>query len=312
MTSAAHKSGADSRVTERLHTEALAAWARGEQDGATTLIRQAVEEAVDLEILNDLAVMLAQAGDEDGARAVLSTVLSIHPGRSDARENLAALGTQPRRAGNWRLSRTLGGPDPEMPERAFPGMPGAAVMREHTLRYAFTLDLVAGCRVLDLGCGTGYGSEILTWTAASVQGFDLWRPEVHEAPRWPGGAALTYGHDLCTGTLPTADVAVMFEVIEHLQDADEALRRAWRSVGAIIGSFPNPVFHGSHHNPYHVNDWPLDEFERRLAAAASARFAHIRISHFHQDYTNGSGGMILPGRDPDASYWIVVAQGVDG
>lgn len=293
-----------------LHADALKAWESGQREEATTLLRRAADEAVDVEILNDLAVMLADQGDTDGARAVLSTVLSVRPDLTDARENLAALGAPAASAdqGEWRQSRTLGGPDPAMPERAFPGMPAAAVMREHALRYSFTLDLVAGCEVLDLGCGTGYGSEMLTWTAASVRGFDLWEPNAHEVPRWPGGAVLNYGHDLCTGKLPEADVAVMFEVIEHLEDAPQALRTAWGSVHAIIGSFPNPVYHGSHHNPFHVNDWTLDEFEHELGNAAAERFSRVEMIHFHQDYINGSAGMILPGRDPEASYWVVIAK----
>jgi predicted TPR repeat methyltransferase len=30
--------------------------------------------------------------------------------------------------------------------------------------------------VLDLGCGTGYGTEMLSWTARRVRGFDRWEP----------------------------------------------------------------------------------------------------------------------------------------
>jgi hypothetical protein len=120
---------------------------------------------------------------------------------------------------------------------------------------------------------------------------------------------LTYGHDLCTDRLPVADVAVAFEVVEHLADAPQALRLAWRAVDTLVISFPNPVFHGSHHNPYHVNDWPLEQVEAEIAGAATVRFDGIELHHFRQDYRDGSGGMVLPGRDPDASYWIVVAVG---
>ncbi len=101
----------------------------------------------------------------------------------------------------------------------------------------------------------------------------------------------------------------MFEVMEHLADAPAALRRTWAAVDMLICSFPNPVFHGSHHNPYHVNDWPLDRVEREVAEAASGRFEGVTLAHWRQDYRDGTQGMILPGRDPEASYWIIVARG---
>ena len=80
----------------------------------------------------------------------------------------------------------------------------------------------------------------------------------------PASRELNYGHDLCKHPLPPADLAVMFEVIEHLPDAPRALAIAFGAVGEIVGSFPNPVYHGSWMNQYHVNDWPLEQFEREL------------------------------------------------
>jgi ubiquinone/menaquinone biosynthesis C-methylase UbiE len=279
-----------------LHVRAREAWGAGDTAKAFDLLRQAVAKSVDLELLNDFGVAALERLGVDAARAVLGAVLAVDPERADATQNLAVL--------DWRSSETLGGPDARMPERAFPGMPNGKVMAEHARRYAFALDHVQGARVLDLGCGTGYGSELLTWGAASVQGFDLWQPAAYEAPSWPGGAQLTWGHDLCSDPLPAADVAVAFEVLEHLADAPAALRLAWNAASRLVVSFPNPVYHGSHHNPYHVNDWPLDEVERQLRAAAP--FAHVELDHYHQ----GADGLIRPGRDPEASYWLVVAHGV--
>ena len=209
------------------------------------------------------------------------------------------------RGAEWRASETLGGPDATMPERAFPGMIYGNVMQEHAFRYAWALKHVDGLRALDLGCGTAYGSEMLTWTAATVDGFDLWEPGDSETPSWPGGATLHYGHDLCVDPLPEADVAVMFEVVEHLADAPAALRRAWQSASTLVISFPNPTYHGSHHNPYHVNDWTLDEVEEKLRETAAVRFSTVEFTHAHQL----GDGLIRDGRDPASSYWLVVAAG---
>jgi ubiquinone/menaquinone biosynthesis C-methylase UbiE len=281
-----------------LHARAREAWSAGDTTGAFELLRRAVAASIDLELMNDFGVAALNALGAPAAREILAAVLAIDPERADAAQNLAILT-------DWRASETLGGPDAEMPERAFPGMPHGKVMADHAKRYSFALEVVQGRRVLDLGCGTGYGSEMLTWTATSVQGFDLWQPDVHELPVWPGGAELNWGHDLCKHTLPKADAAVAFEVLEHLADAPAALKFAWEAAPLLVVSFPNPTYHGSHHNPYHVNDWSLDVVEQELRSAAAGRFGQVELAHYHQDGT----GAILPGRDPQASYWLLVARG---
>jgi 2-polyprenyl-3-methyl-5-hydroxy-6-metoxy-1,4-benzoquinol methylase len=297
--------------------QALAALEDGRTAEAREWLRQAVAESTELEWLNDLAVLTHQLGRSEEAEALLHAALAIDPERTDAADNLAALAEaagqladgQARADARWRRSRTLGGPDPGMYERAFPGMPRPDIISEHTSRYAYALSLIGGKHVLDLGCGTGYGSEMLSWSAASVRGFDLWQPGADEHPRWPGVAALNYGHDLCKHPLPPADVAVMFEVIEHLPDAPRALAIAFGAVGEIVGSFPNPVYHGSWMNQYHVNDWTLEQFEQELdsAARASGRFSGVELTHHHQAVRSP---LLQPGRDPESSYWVVHARGV--
>lgn len=271
-------------------------------------LRRTLQDAVDLEQLNDLGVLAYQLERPDEAEALLRAALAIDPEREDAAENLAALSALSAGA-DWRRSQTLGGPDPGMYERAFPGMPRPDIISEHTSRYAYALCLVGGKQVLDLGCGTGYGSEMLSWSAASVRGFDLWQPGPDEHPRWPGVAALNYGHDLCKHPLPPGDIAVMFEVIEHLPDAPHALAIAFGAVGEIVGSFPNPVYHGSWMNQYHVNDWTLEQFEQELdaAARASGRFSGVELTHHHQAVRSP---LLQPGRDPESSYWVVHARGI--
>jgi methyltransferase family protein len=289
-------------------TEAHAAIDAGDPDRAASLLRKILSGTVDTEVLNDLAVVEHMRGDAAQAEALLRTALAIDPDDADANANLADLlgGARPGRAATWRASDSLGGPDSSMPERAFPGMPHTSVMAEHAARYAFAMQFVGGLRVLDLGCGTGYGSEMLTWVAGSVRGFDLWRPAPHERPAWPGGAELTYGHDLCSDPLPPADAAVAFEVVEHLADAPAMLRATFAAAPALVTSFPNPKWHGSHHNPHHVNDWTLDEFEGHLAQAAPGGRA-ITVQHYWQ----ASDGGVVAGRDPDASYWILTAAVTD-
>lgn len=290
-----------------LHAAAVAAIGEGRVEEGREQLLALVRDQLDVEHVNDLAVASQMTGRLDEADALLKAAQAVAGDHPDVTENLAVLADlRAERTRAWRGVEGVGGTDSRMWERAFPGMPNHSTMGEHCVRYAFAMSRLGGRDVLDLGCGTGYGSEMLTWSARRVRGFDLWEPTPDQHPSWPGGAELNYGHDLCRDPLPSADAATMFEVIEHLPDAPAALRIAWGAVGTIVASFPNPGHHGSHMNQWHVNDWTLDEFEHELRRAAAGRFEAVAIEHFQQPL----GSVLLhPGRDPEASFWVVAARG---
>jgi hypothetical protein len=279
------------------------------QEGVEGL-RELVASAVDTEHLNDLAVATQMAGDLEGAEALLRAARIIGGDRPDVLENLEAV-TQLRAASDrsWRSAPGLAGHDPTgrgVPERAHPGMAVSKVLGEHCARYALALWMFGGQDVLDLGCGTGYGTEMLSWSARRVRGFDLWEPDASQRPRWPGAVELTYGHDLCRDPLPRADAATMFEVLEHLADGPAALNLAFRAVSTMFVSFPNPEYQGSHLNPHHVNDWSLDEVETAITEAAGRYHVNVSIDHFQQH------GVILElGRDPEAGFWVMLVQATE-
>ena len=221
-------------------------------------------------------------GESQDAEALLRTALVLDPGNVDATENLEQLRDAAGGPAAWRASETLGGPDPAMPERAFPGMPHTDVMAEHAARYAFAMGLVGEVararprlrhrlRQRDAQLGRRLGPRVRPL-----------EPEPHERPAWPGGAQLTYGHDLCADPLPPADAAVAFEVVEHLADAPAMLRTTFEAAPLMILSFPNPKWHGSHHNPHHVNDWTLEEVEGHLRDAVPAG-RELELRHLWQD-----------------------------
>jgi Glycosyl transferase family 2 len=77
-----------------LHGAALEAVEGGDLPGATELLRRSVAEQLDVDSLNDLAVLLAQSDHTEEARSLLRTCLVVAPDHADARENLADLGAE--------------------------------------------------------------------------------------------------------------------------------------------------------------------------------------------------------------------------
>ena len=57
-------------------------------------------------------------------------------------------------------------------ERVIPGQVDADLFNEHLARYAFAARLAGGKRVLDAGCGAGYGSAELARRGGERAGID--------------------------------------------------------------------------------------------------------------------------------------------
>ncbi len=118
----------------------------------------------------------------------------------------------------------------------------------HTHRYRLAAELVGGLRVLDLGCGVGYGSEIMAGLAASVHGVDSDVATIDIAARTIGARtfatfevadAVAYIQEELTDRF---DVVVCFEALEHFDDPEIAiagLRKQAKGGLGLILSVPN-------------------------------------------------------------------------
>jgi SAM-dependent methyltransferase len=199
-------------------------------------------------------------------------------------------------------------------ERVIPGLVNDDLWAEHLARYAFAARLAAGRRVLDAGCGTGYGAAELAKRAASVTGIDL------------GWDAVDYAQHYCAcaqasvSAMPfgaaSFDVVVAFEVIEHLAEWRGLLREARRVLtdgGVFVVSTPNRVYYAESRalegpNPYHLHEFDYAEFE----AALSECFPHVRILlqnrvecfAFHEAGEYGEAHLGNTGRGEEAHFFI--------
>ena len=118
---------------------------------------------------------------------------------------------------------------------------------QHLQRYQFALERVRDLRVLDLACGVGYGSYILSQTAAACLGADLSAEAIAYARAHYRRDTLSYlVADAMDEFAPPAsfDAIVSFETIEHLRDPRlffARLHRILRPGGLLIVSSPNAL-----------------------------------------------------------------------
>jgi SAM-dependent methyltransferase len=160
-------------------------------------------------------------------------------------------------------------------ERVIPGQVNADLLNEHLARYVFAARLARGKRVLDAGCGTGYGSAELVRSALSVVGADISTDAVAFAREHYRLPSLSFEQASCTA-LPhpdgTFDLVVAFEVIEHLARWFEFLREVRRVLapaGQLIVSTPNKLYYAESRrlvgaNPFHEHEFEFGEFQSEL------------------------------------------------
>ena len=160
---------------------------------------------------------------------------------------------------------------------------------EHLQRYYFAAEFASGKRILDLGCGEGYGANILSQSAAEVIGIDINSEAVNWANRKYARSNLRF---VCgsASSVPIEgrevfDVVVCFEMLEHVLEQESLIAEAKRLLkpsGLLIISTPNKAIYtdeSDSHNPFHVRELYIDEFQRLIEAAFP--FASYLGQRFH-------------------------------
>lgn len=177
-------------------------------------------------------------------------------------------------------------------ERVVPGEVDADLWNEHFGRYTFAARLSRMKRVLDAGCGMGYGSAELARVAASVVGVDISGDTVASARERYNLPRVTFLQGSCA-SLPfraaSFDLVVAFEVIEHLTEWRDFLAEARRVLapgGQCLISTPNRDYYADSRgrtgpNPYHEHEFSFEEFRQELLEV----FPHVAL--FLQNHVDG-------------------------
>jgi ubiquinone/menaquinone biosynthesis C-methylase UbiE len=152
-------------------------------------------------------------------------------------------------------------------ERYVPSEPGT-LRYEHLHRYLLCLNFVLGKSVVDIACGEGYGSSILSTRATRVRGIDISSESIEFARSKYQNKNLTFLQGSCEA-IPieseSIDVVVSLETIEHHDKHDEMLleiKRILKPNGILIVSSPNRLFFAqipNYSNPFHIKELDFDE-----------------------------------------------------
>lgn len=171
-----------------------------------------------------------------------------------------------------------------IPERFVPAeMHGMLVEAEHMARYWWASNFVEGRRrVLDAGCGVGYGALLLKQAGAEeVTAVDLAESVIDVASQSAVDGLVWEVANI--GSLPhgddSFDLITCFEVIEHVDDPGQVLDELARVLhpdGLLLISSPNRG-HYMPGNPHHVHEYVPSE----LCVALERRFAQVRLLPQH-------------------------------
>lgn len=159
-------------------------------------------------------------------------------------------------------------------ERFIPGVtPSDQMAAEHVSRYRFSLQFAKNRTVLDLGCGTGYGSLLLSQAATQVVGLDIDLQSVKYASIHYQTSNLFFAQMDCQRLgLPnrTFDLVISFEAIEHVTEQQQMLseiKRVLTREGLVIISTPEKTRYNAGKkkpNPYHLRELSETEFSDLL------------------------------------------------
>jgi len=144
-------------------------------------------------------------------------------------------------------------------------------------------------KVVDVGCGTGFGTHILTRNAQEVHGIELDKNALKFAQRvFSNGNLVFHENDITQMFVPYIesgryDFVVMIDVIEHIENDLRAVKNCKKLLkpdGTFICSTPNALCR-YRKSENHIREYSPAEFETLLNGA----FSHVSICDYRLHYS---------------------------
>jgi len=155
----------------------------------------------------------------------------------------------------------------------------------HFAAYRFAENYVKDKRVLEIGCGTGYGSDYLSPVTDSMVSIDQWKDGIASCHKTLSSDDLSFipANALKLPFMDESfDVIISFQVIEHFSPKDcpqyiSEIRRTLRKNGTFIATTPNSNLRllplQKQRNPEHMREYN----PRTLRRLLKAHFGEIDI-----------------------------------
>jgi 2-polyprenyl-3-methyl-5-hydroxy-6-metoxy-1,4-benzoquinol methylase len=173
-------------------------------------------------------------------------------------------------------------------ERTF----ASRMYHEHIARYLFAAQIAKGKSVIDVGCGVGYGSRRLAELGAgSVYALDLSEGAIEHARKHYHHANVQFepGNAEHFKTEKTFDVAVCFELIEHVRRPRKVLeniKRVLKAEGILLMSTPRALEQKRTH--FHEHEFGLQEYVSLISEYFPSVEMFTENNHFSSMITRGA------------------------
>jgi 2-polyprenyl-3-methyl-5-hydroxy-6-metoxy-1,4-benzoquinol methylase len=154
-------------------------------------------------------------------------------------------------------------------ERLIPSVHGF-IKSEHLHRYALAGEFSENKIVLDVACGEGYGTKLISKSAKLIWGLDIDEESIINAKNKYQASNLNYEFgdiDNMPFDDKKFDLVICFETIEHVKNYHNTLneiKRVIKDDGILIMSTPNKLVYSDNRNfknKYHTYEFYIDEYK---------------------------------------------------